>query len=52
MGYQLLGRAVWFGGKWFLRHRYGRKPQQVAAALIVVGGIGAILVSQRKPGTS
>jgi hypothetical protein len=48
MGYQLLGRAVWFGGKWFLRRKYGQRPRKAGAALLVAGGIAAILIAQRK----
>jgi hypothetical protein len=43
MGYKLLGMAVWKGGKFFLRRRYGAtmapKPLLAGGVLLVVGGI-------------
>jgi len=42
MAYKLLGFAVWQGGKWYLRRRYGRfvPPRPVVAALFVAAGLG------------
>lgn len=40
-GYQLLGFAVWTGGKWYLRRRYGPWPRRVALGLLVLVGLGA-----------
>ena len=38
MGYKVLGYAVWNGGLWFLRRRYGRlMPSRRVAAVGVVG---------------
>jgi hypothetical protein len=43
MFYRLLGMAVWNGGKFFLRRRYGRtyvpKPVLAGAVLAVAGGV-------------
>jgi hypothetical protein len=43
MFYRLLGMAVWNGGKFFLRRRYGRtyvpKPLLAGAVLAVAGGV-------------
>jgi hypothetical protein len=50
MGYSLLGRFVWIGLKWALRTRYTDRQRKAAAALVVAGGIGVILVATRKPG--
>jgi hypothetical protein len=50
MFYRLLGMAVWNGGKFFLRRRYGRtyvpKPLLAGAVLAVAGGV-ALLVARR-----
>jgi hypothetical protein len=49
MFYRLLGMAVWNGGKFFLRRRYGRtyvpKPLLAGAVLAVAGGV-ALLVAR------
>ena len=43
MFYRLLGMAVWNGGKFFLRKKYGRayvpKPVIAGAVLAVAGGV-------------
>ncbi len=52
MGYNLLGRAVWMGAKWYLRRRFGIQSKQAAAALLVAGGIAAVLVAQRRSGSA
>jgi hypothetical protein len=47
MFYRLLGMAVWNGGKFFLRRKYGRayvpKPLLAGAALAVAGGVALLL---------
>ena len=50
MGYRILGFAVWHGGKWYVRRRYGHRPRQIMIGAIVVGGIGAALIAQRRNG--
>jgi|RhiMetdeSRZDD1v2_1073273.scaffolds.fasta_scaffold956861_2 hypothetical protein len=48
MFYRLLGMAVWNGGKFFLRRKYGRtyvpKPLLAGAALAAVGGVAALVL--------
>jgi hypothetical protein len=48
MFYKLLGMAVWNGGKFFLRRKYGRaympKPLLAGAALGVAGGVALLVV--------
>ncbi|HEU4657660.1 MAG TPA: hypothetical protein VFR97_09055 [Capillimicrobium sp.] len=48
MGYKLLGMAVWKGGKWALRRKYGRAmlPKPVLAG-IVLAGIGVAALASR-----
>jgi hypothetical protein len=50
MGYRILGFAVWHGGKWYLRRRYGDRPRQIAIGALVLGGIAAALIAQRRGG--
>lgn len=55
--YEALGRAVWKGGLWYLRHRYVPAPKsgrvRVAAkrvgagVLVAAAVVGAIVVAQR-----
>ena len=52
MGYKLLGMAVWHGGKFFLRRKYGATylPKPVlagAAGAVVVGAVVAAAASKR-----
>lgn len=49
-GYQLLGFAVWHGGKWYLKRRYGWlvPSRRVAAAGIVGAAIAAIIVADAR----
>jgi hypothetical protein len=55
MLYKLLGMAVWHGGKFFLRRRYGSKyvPKTVlaGAAVAVAGGILLALAAARRTGS-
>ena len=48
MFYRLLGMAVWKGGKFFLRRKYGRtyvpKPLLAGAALAAAGGVALLVV--------
>jgi hypothetical protein len=39
MGYKLLGFAVWQGGKWYVRRRYGDVRRK-----LVIAGAGAAVV--------
>jgi len=48
MFYRLLGMAVWNGGKFFLRRKYGRtyvpKPLLAGAALAAAGGVAVLVL--------
>ena len=50
MGYKLLGFAVWQGGKWYVRRRFGATARKAAvaglAALALGGGIAIALRQQ------
>jgi hypothetical protein len=49
MGYKILGFAVWNGGKWYLRRRYGVLASRNALAVGVVGvAIAALAVRSRR----
>jgi hypothetical protein len=52
MRYKLLGMAVWHGGKFFLRRRYGAayvpKPVLAGAAVAVVAGVGVAVAAARR----
>lgn len=48
--YAALGWIVWHGGKIYVRRRYGNRPKQIAAGVILVGGIGAALAAQKRAG--
>jgi hypothetical protein len=53
MFYKLLGMAVWNGGKWFLRRKYGPtyapKPLLAGGVLAIALGV-AVLVARRSNG--
>jgi hypothetical protein len=55
MFYKLLGMAVWNGGKFFLRRRYGAtylpKPVLAGAAVAVVAGVGLAVVAAKRNGS-
>ena len=44
MAYKLLGIAVWKGGKWFLRRKYGAAmaPKPLLAGGLAVAAAGAV----------
>jgi hypothetical protein len=50
MFYKLLGMAVWNGGKFFLRRRYGStyvpKSVLIGAGVAVVGGAAVLLAAR------
>ena len=48
MGYKLLGFAVWQGGKWYVRRRYGHLPKRVATVVLVVTLVTAARTAYRK----
>jgi hypothetical protein len=48
LGYQVLGYAVWNGGKWYLRRRYGDAPRKIVAAGVVALVIAALLLGGRR----
>jgi hypothetical protein len=48
MGYKLLGFIVWRAAKWYLRRRYGGHARKAAIGALVVGGVAAALVAQRR----
>jgi hypothetical protein len=54
MLYKLLGMAVWHGGKFFLRRRYGStyvpKTVLAGAAVAVAGGVVLALAASRRNG--
>jgi hypothetical protein len=56
MFYRLLGKALWRGGKLYIRGRYGRRmpsrPIAGIAALLVVAGTVAALLATRHGGDS
>ena len=49
MFYSMLGRAVWAGGKWYLRRRYGRAylPKPLLAGSVLAALLALVLVGQR-----
>jgi hypothetical protein len=50
--YKALGFAVWRGGLWYLRHRYG-VARRVGTGLLAAGAVavaGAVVVAQRRNG--
>ena len=52
MGYKILGFAVWNGGKWYLRRRYGVRVSRKAVALGVVGvAVVALAAGSRRSGS-
>jgi hypothetical protein len=55
MFYKLLGMAVWNGGKFFLRRRYGSaylpKPVLAGAAVAVIAGVGLAVAAARRNGS-
>ena len=46
MGYKILGYAVWNGGKWYVKQRYGggSSTRRYAALGLVALGVGALVV--------
>jgi hypothetical protein len=56
MFFKLLGMAVWYGGKFFLRRRYGSTyvPKPVLAGVLVAGlaavGAGVALAARSGDG--
>jgi hypothetical protein len=44
VGYKILGYAVWNGGKWYVKRRYGGGAAKRYAALGFVGAAIAVLV--------
>jgi hypothetical protein len=47
-GYQVLGFAVWKGGKWYLRRRYGDTPRRLALAVLLGMVLAALLMGGRR----
>jgi hypothetical protein len=50
MGYKLLGWAVWKGGKWYVRKRYGHvvPPRPLLAAGLTGAAVAAIYAASRR----
>jgi hypothetical protein len=48
MGYKALGFIVWQGGKWYLRRRYGSSARKIGLGTLIVGGVVAALIVQRR----
>jgi hypothetical protein len=54
-GHRLLGLVVWRGGKWYLRHRYGRlipSRRTVTVAALTAGGVGVAVLAGRRLASS
>jgi hypothetical protein len=51
MAYKLLGYAVWNGGKWYMRRRFGMRASRKAMVLGVVG-VGAVALAARSKSRS
>jgi hypothetical protein len=49
MGYKLLGWAVWKGGTWYLRRRYGTVKPAVAGGLALLALGGAVAAAAGGP---
>lgn len=47
-GYQVLGFAVWKGGKWYLHRRYGDTPRKLALAVLLALALAALLAGGRR----
>ena len=47
-GYQVLGFAVWKGGKWYVHRRYGDTPRKLALAALLALALGALLAGGRR----
>lgn len=56
MFYKLLGMAVWNGGKFFLRRKYGStyvpKAVLAGAAVAVVGGLALAVAAAKRTGST
>ena len=53
MGYKILGFAVWNGGKWYLRRRYGVLASRKGLAVGVVGvAVVALAIGGKRASTS
>jgi Kef-type K+ transport system membrane component KefB len=55
MFYKLLGIAVWRGGKYFLKRRYGAylpTPVLVGLGLAAAGGVGLAVLAAKRNGSS
>jgi hypothetical protein len=48
MKYKVLGFAVWNGGKWYLRRRYGDTPRKLFAAGVIAAALTGTVVAQRR----
>jgi len=48
VAYELFGRLVVWGGKRYLRKRFGARPRQVAAGALVAGAVVALLAAGRR----
>ncbi|HZV72701.1 MAG TPA: hypothetical protein VFF79_03210 [Conexibacter sp.] len=51
-GYKALGFAVWKGGLWYLRRRYGT-ARRVGVGALAAGAVvvaGAVVLAQRRNG--
>jgi len=48
MKYKVLGFAVWNGGRWYLRRRYGDAPRKLFAAGVVAAALTGTVLAQRR----
>jgi hypothetical protein len=51
MGYKLLGFAVWQGGKWYVRRRFGGVRGKLIVAGLTGVAIAVVMAAQRQPGS-
>jgi uncharacterized membrane protein YhfC len=52
MGYKVLGFAVWQGGKWYVRRRYGGAARKLAIGALAAVVIAGLLAAQRRSAES
>lgn len=49
MAYKFLGYAVWQGGKWYVRRRFGGTRRKLALAAISTAVVAGLVAAQRLP---
>jgi hypothetical protein len=48
MKYKVIGFAVWNGGKWYIRRRYGDTPRKLFAVGVIAAALTGTVVAQRR----